>query len=252
MTDENKDYHLFFKFIETYAPLGFRDIDRNEPFLVQLEEFMEKNNQFFYIADIIQLQVLFTSNLSKKLLGIEPKDINPHFFMQATHPEDVARLSLGRTILIHKAQELFIKKNGMMIVSTNFKIKKVDNKYSNFLIQGYLFFTDVPFDTVYFLKIHTLTDRFKKIKKGYHYYIGEDLSFFKYPDAKLLGVGNIFTHREFEIIKLIASGMSSSQIAKNLFISENTVNTHRGNILNKTQKTNISDLIFDLKERGLL
>ena len=107
---ENNDYHLFFKFIETYSPIGFRGIDPLDPLMVQLEALTEKNSQFFYIADIIQLQVLFTSKLSKILLGVEPKDINPHFFMQATHQDDLTRLNLGRSIVISKAQTYSSKK----------------------------------------------------------------------------------------------------------------------------------------------
>ena len=78
------------------------------------------------------------------------------------------------------------------------------------------------------------------------------MSYFRFPDEKMLQMGNVFTKREFEIIMLIEAGMSTEQIADKLFLSVYTVNTHRGNILKKTKKANVSELIFDLKERGLL
>ncbi|PLW98203.1 MAG: hypothetical protein C0591_05020 [Marinilabiliales bacterium] len=78
------------------------------------------------------------------------------------------------------------------------------------------------------------------------------MSKFRYPDKELLNIGNIFTRREFEILKLIALGHDSEQIGKELFLSLYTVNTHRGNILKKTNKSHVSDVIYDLKERGLL
>ncbi len=43
------------------------------------------------------------------------------------------------------------------------------------------------------------------------------------------------TEREKEILKLIMKEYSSEQIAEELFISKNTVDTHRKNILEKTQ-----------------
>jgi len=68
----------------------------------------------------------------------------------------------------------------------------------------------------------------------------------------LLMTGNIFSDREFEIIKMIQAGFDSEQIAEKLFLSKHTVNTHRKNILDKTGKAHISYLIYDLTERGLL
>jgi DNA-binding NarL/FixJ family response regulator len=82
--------------------------------------------------------------------------------------------------------------------------------------------------------------------------MGDDLSYFRYPDEKLLQKGNIFSEREFEIIRLIGTGLDSVDIAKKLFISVNTVNTHRRNILEKSGKESISELIYDLKDRGVL
>ena len=87
---------------------------------------------------------------------------------------------------------------------------------------------------------------------GFHYYYGDDISFFRYPDEELLMTGNIFSEREFEIIKLVQEGFDSGQIAEKLFLSRHTVNTHRKNILEKTGKAHISDLIYSLKEQGLL
>jgi len=51
------------------------------------------------------------------------------------------------------------------------------------------------------------------------------------------------TDREIEIIKLLMKGKSSQEIADTLFISKNTVDTHRRNILSKTTTTNTSELI---------
>ena len=125
-------------------------------------------------------------------------------------------------------------------------------EYSDFLIQCYLFYTTIPYKTVFFLKIHTNIDWHKKIKHGYHYYIGDDLSYFRYPDDEMLKKGNIFSEREFEIIRLIESGLSSEEIAEKLFMSVHTVNTHRRNMLDKSGKASMSDLIYYLKERGVL
>ena len=246
------DYGLFFRFIEAYLPAGFAKIDRNESLMQELEQMLEKNNQFIYIADVIQMKVLFTSNRSTNMIGIDPDELSVYHFMEVTHPNDMQRLNLGRTTIVKKAQDLYIAEKGIAYLSTNFKMRNTEGNYSNFLIQSYLFYSEVPYKTVFFLKIHTNIDWFKKIKHGYHYYIGNDLSYFRYPDEEMLQMGNVFTTREFEIIRLIESGLSTEQIAEKLFLSIYTVNTHRRNILTKTGKKTISDLIYELKERGVL
>jgi DNA-binding CsgD family transcriptional regulator len=252
MDSYKTDYNLFFKFIETYAPVGFNGIAPNDRLMEELENQMGINNQFLYIADTIKMKVIFTSKRSIQMIGIEPEEVTPYHFMEAVHPDDIKRLHLGRSKVIKIAQDLFIAEKGYSLISTNFKFRTPSGVFSDFLVQGYLFYTTIPIKTVFFLKIHTNIDWHKKIKNGYHYYVGTDLSYFRYPDDEMLMKGNIFSSREFEIIKLIESGLGSEEIAHKLFLSVHTVNTHRRNILEKSGKAHISELIYDLMERGVL
>jgi len=82
--------------------------------------------------------------------------------------------------------------------------------------------------------------------------MGEDPKIFRYPDDKLLMEGNIFSHTEFKIIELIDQGLSTKEIAVKVFRSPFTINTHRTNIIKKSGKSSIADVIHDLKEKGLL
>lgn len=49
--------------------------------------------------------------------------------------------------------------------------------------------------------------------------------------------------REQEVLKLIAAGMTTKEIASQLFISVPTVETHRANILKKTGARNVAALV---------
>ncbi|MCX6247352.1 MAG: helix-turn-helix transcriptional regulator [Bacteroidetes bacterium] len=213
---------------------------------------MKENNQFFFVADILQVKILFTSNSCAPLLGIRPEDVDPSMFFTATHPDDLQRHSLARAKLFSLGQELFIERKGFKIISTNFRTRHNTASCSNMLVQCYLFYTETPYNTVFLFQVVTNVSWFGKLRHGYHFYTGEDLSVFRYPDENLLMTGNVFSDREFEIIKLIASGLNSELVAEKLFLSVHTINTHRRNILKKTDKSNISELIYDLKERGLL
>jgi DNA-binding NarL/FixJ family response regulator len=60
------------------------------------------------------------------------------------------------------------------------------------------------------------------------------------------------TKRETEIIKLIAQGLQTHEIAGKLFLSTHTVNTHRKNILNKLGLNNAVELVNFARENRLL
>ncbi len=60
------------------------------------------------------------------------------------------------------------------------------------------------------------------------------------------------TKREIEILKLIASGYSNQEIANILYISYNTVDTHRKNIMHKLTIKNTAGLVRYAIEKGLI
>jgi DNA-binding NarL/FixJ family response regulator len=60
------------------------------------------------------------------------------------------------------------------------------------------------------------------------------------------------TPRELQVVKLIAEGHSSDQIAEELVISRKTVDHHRANILGKLGMRNVADLTRYAIRRGLI
>lgn len=245
-------YDLFHKFIQTYAPSGFRDINRNDALILELEDMTENGNQFFFIGDIVQMQIRFTSNRSSLMIGIDPDIVNPYHIFEVTHKDDLQHHKKAREKVFGLSGDLFIAGKGHEILSTNLRIRNSCGDYPNVLFQCYLFFSETPVRTVYILEVHTDIGWYKKLKLGYHYYLSNDLSWFRYPDEELLMKGNIFSGREFEIIKLVGLGLNSEQIGDKLFLSPHTVNKHRSNILKKSGVSHVSDLIYSLKEDGLL
>jgi DNA-binding CsgD family transcriptional regulator len=249
---DHSSYDLFLEFKKTYSPVGFKGIDRRDPLILSLEEMMKLNNQFLAVFDMIRMKIEFVSQGSIQMRGIRPEDLESYHFKEATHPDDLERHKLGLAKLFKISHELFVAKKGEKLMSENLRKRDITGNYSNQLIQCYFFYCRDPYETVYNININTDISWFKKTKHGFHYYMGNDLSYFRYPDEELLMTGNIFSDREFEIIKLVHEGFDSEQIAEMLFLSKYTVNTHRKNILNKSGKAHISDLIFYLVELGLL
>ena len=60
------------------------------------------------------------------------------------------------------------------------------------------------------------------------------------------------THREREILQLVASGLTNQQIAEKLFTSKRTVESHRQSLLEKTDAPNTAALVKYAMDHGLL
>ncbi len=248
----HKDYFIFQQFIDKYIQQGFLQIDRQDPFMIDMEATLRARRQFFYIGDLIHIRMNFTSQGSKDLIGVDPETMEPGSLYKATHPVDLHRMNLVRLRLFRSGTELLEQKKGTLYYSIPFYLKGADGKPIHMLFQGYLFYSQIPHETVYVLFVHTDISNLKIPKNVYHHYIGNDPSVFRYPDEALMQTGYIFSGREFEILQHLAKGMDSDKIAEKLFLSVNTVNTHRRNLLKKTNKSTTNELVMELMESGLL
>jgi DNA-binding NarL/FixJ family response regulator len=61
-----------------------------------------------------------------------------------------------------------------------------------------------------------------------------------------------FTNREKEIVRQLAEGFSSDEVAERLFISSDTVKTHRKNVIEKTGARNMVHLVWLASSNGWL
>jgi DNA-binding NarL/FixJ family response regulator len=61
-----------------------------------------------------------------------------------------------------------------------------------------------------------------------------------------------FTKREIEIVRLLANGLSTQEVADKLFLSFYTIETHRKNLLNKLNLRNTAELVKYAAQLGLL
>jgi len=92
--------------------------------------------------------------------------------------------------------------------------------------------------------LEELSDAIQRVASGDTYFSSEvTLTLLKpahNPDAPLLA---LLSDREIEILKLVAKGLHSTEIGKQLFISPRTVDTHRNNIIQKLDVSGIAGLV---------
>lgn len=246
------NYSIYFDFIESYLPFGFRNIKAEDPIVQKMEEVLEENVQYLSIIECGEVKFMYTSKGSLPLLGIEPRDINPARYFEVTHPDDMYVLEWARIQLIRTEQEIFRAKKGSALLSYTSRMKNFAGEYHNYLSQDYFLYSASPRPAVYSIHIGTQVDWCAVKKMCFHRYVGKDISLFRYPDEKLLSTGLIYSNREMEIIKLVELGLNSQQIADKLGLSKHTVNKHRSNILERSGKETLMDLIYELKAQGLI
>jgi len=88
--------------------------------------------------------------------------------------------------------------------------------------------------------------------KGKKYYSGEILDMIiEMGESKAVPEESVhLTSSEIEIVRLIAGGMTTKEIAEKKCISFHTVNTHRKNIFRKLNVSNASELIIHAIKAG--
>jgi hypothetical protein len=245
-------YSIFFDFIDSYQPKGFLGIKASDPIMQKLNRVMEENDQFITVSNLAEIKFLYASEGIRRMIGVDPARLNPGHFVEVVHPDDLIRLGLLRAQTFVVEKEVLETKKGSSLVSFTIRLRNTAGVYFNCLCQAYFFYSPIPPSGVYLIQVISNVDHIEMRKRGFHHYKGKDLSYFRFPDQELLNIGPDFSSRELEILKLIESGMSSKEIADKLFVSVHTVNTHRRNILDRCGKCNISNLIYELQEQGLV
>jgi len=72
------------------------------------------------------------------------------------------------------------------------------------------------------------------------------------PPKKISPSLALLTPREIEVLKLIASGLSNTEIGEKLFISASTVKSHRENLMKKLECHNVVEMVRYAIANGLL
>ena len=72
------------------------------------------------------------------------------------------------------------------------------------------------------------------------------------PAIRPGGRGEALTDREIHVLKLVAQGKSNADLARELFVSENTVRTHLRNISSKLDTRNRTEAVARARHQGLI
>jgi DNA-binding CsgD family transcriptional regulator len=204
-------------------------------------KFFQPGPTYYFIFNVNKGEFEFISNEIKEILGYENDEISAYEFLNKIHPDDQPYFITFEEKLNRFFRTLTFEQIPKYKVQYTFRVQNKKGKYLTMLHQLII----IQFDDknlIRSLGIHSDISHLNLKYKPSLSFIGMEgePSYYNVPidDVVLLPAKELFTLREKELIRLIVEGNNSIKISELLFISVHTVETHRKNILKKTDCKN--------------
>lgn len=233
----------------------------------QVASLFASGSFYYFVLNFENIGMDFVSDSIKDVLGIEPKEFSMNKGFEIMHPEDLAKMNEKETLVFDffynkiTPDEMFLYKTVYIM-----RMKHKNGNYKTILHQvqvlnasddGKIQKTLCIHTDITYLNIpihHKLS--FISTKRPSHYYSYESGSY-SLENESILNLEkdcfkDVFSKREKEIVKLMAKGIKFNELAKILFVSPHTINTHKKNILKKSGCKNTPELIARCYVEGLI
>lgn len=233
--------------------IDYSQLDMHIGFLMQLATVEGSSLSVF---DIYKRRYVFAQTKFLHLLGVDLDEMmkkGPQIFYSLIHPDDVDFLHETHYLFTEFVLNLDPADRKSYKVINDFRMKDLKGNYLRAVKQmvpleldkkGNLWLMLVLYDLIPGQSEFTKAQRkIVNIKTG---------SLYHFPDDRKEDKKQNLTKREIEILGLLARGLPSKKIADELFLSVNTVNNHRRNILEKTNTENTRMAIQYGMSLGLL
>ena len=223
----------------------FRDIDIKS----YLSNVILLPGQFVYLQNVVSKR--FFHRGIDHVLGHKIQELQPDFFIRNIHPADLDlyfKISKAYRKCLCELPETITPMSSSL--EMNFRIRQQDGSYMAILRKITPLSIGEDNKVIVFLsfcqEISLLSGnnriRFKCLGLGRE----------RFDEYLRLDTPDLFSGREMEVLNLLAKGYSSSRMANSLFVSINTVNTHRKSLMRKANVNKTVDLIAFAQENGYL
>ncbi len=211
---------------------------------------------YYYVLNVIDNTL---QQVSENILSIHGLIEYPGFLrdiIELIHPDDIGFVVKAEKATLNKLSEIGFQHKKELKSSYCFRMKVANGSYHLFHHQVNYLVVDDKNRLLGALNIHTDIQHITK-ENSYTVLIcgmGGRTDYFQI-DLSEKTTDNIilqFTKREIEVLRHLAKGLSSTEIAEQLFISSHTVRIHRKNLLRKAGVTNTGTLVKRCIEMGLI
>ncbi len=223
-----------------------------------IESLSEIHNSVVSIFDLSKMDHVYLSPNYSGLLGWEKSKLDYpdlDYINQRMHPDDFAHLNsvswqffelILRVDPVWREQMKFIK------LIMDYRTIGKDRNYVRVIEQHKLLELDKsgnPWLSMSILDISPDQDMTSMCR--YRLVNSQTGELYHFPTSELI-IEHKLSFREQEILQLLAKGLISKQIADQLFISVNTVNTHRQRIIEKLEVNNTAEAVQYAGRLGLI
>ncbi|MEO7119915.1 MAG: LuxR C-terminal-related transcriptional regulator [Ginsengibacter sp.] len=247
----NNEFNKLFKRFGSEATPSRLDIELG--LYKKLWNFFVVGESYYFIVNHHTLEVELVSKEVKAVMGYEPSEYNIPFIHDKMHPEDYSwYLSFGNKI-IEFFSKLPLEKIMKYKLRYDYRLRKKNGEYARILHQAILLEHDVNGGFLRSLSMHSDISYLKHDGRPELSFIGMDGE----PSYYNVGAENVFTeskedlsNREKQVLTLLVQGKSSKEIGNMLYISKQTVDTHRKNMIHKKNLNNTSELVCKAIRQG--
>lgn len=222
----------------------------------QIEQYIDSvmllPNQFIYIHDIPSGR--FYHKGFDDCLGYQLDELTADFFVRNIHPDDRSTF-----FNVSKAMLSFVVQYApdlIPFVSTfqiNYRVRRQDDTYISVLRQNTPFIKNSRNEVQAYISFCTDISLISDSTRMKWSLDGPKKEMFPQCLHNHLNVQQpLFSERERHILQLVGRGLSSTAISEQLFISKNTVNTHRKSLMKKANVNKTIDLIAYAREHGYI
>tara|TARA_R110000787_G_scaffold43892_2_gene107462 strand:+ start:33954 stop:34724 length:771 start_codon:yes stop_codon:yes gene_type:complete len=243
---------------QIFSSYGHKSLDVHIKKIIELDAFLPYNSTFFCLTNTQNLSFEYISKNMFPCLGLDSQNMKEkgmRYFWSRIHPDDVESwLSALNKLMDFTINEILEEDRKQMSYTWNYRFKNSKDEYLNIIQNTTPLDFDKEYKPIIGLAHYTILDSkikmdvcasAKFLNKNNEY----ETKYFNNFSQKLLTNG--ISNRERDIVRLLILNKTSKEIAEKLFISSNTVDTHRRNILKKLNISSTGELVALLKMNKL-
>lgn len=208
----------------------------------------------YFVIDFYDMSIVSSSANLRDLVDVQG-EITLNSIIATIHPDDMQFVAIAEKACIdYLYKKIGNNKQQKYKLNYCFRAKHPDGSYRMLSRQGIILTVDDNGGFAKCLNIFTdishltVTNSYKISMIGINEpsFLNIDIGYSNSSASQKL------TSRELDILKLIAEGLGTKEIAERLNVSVHTISTHRKNILTKSNARSITNLVSRCIQEGII